>query len=155
MKDRALLRARVKAGFDRLASDSHVDGAKIATIGYCFGGASVLELGRQGGDVKAIVSFHGSLSNPTPADAKNIKAPLLVLHGADDPVVPAAEVEAFKTEMKEAKVDLQFVAYSGTVHSFTQPEAGNDNSKGAAYNAQSAKRSWAAMQAFLKETLGQ
>ena len=155
MKDRALLRARVKAGFDRLAADSHVNAAKIATIGYCFGGASVLELGRQGAEVKAIVSFHGSLSNPTPADAKSIKAPVLVLHGADDPVVPAAEVEAFKAEMKDAKIDMQFVAYSGTVHSFTQPEAGNDNSKGAAYNAQSAKRSWAAMQAFLKETLGQ
>jgi dienelactone hydrolase len=155
MKDRPLLRSRVKAGFDRLLADPHVDASKMAAIGYCFGGAAVLELGRQGADLKAIVSFHGSLSSPTPVDAKNIKASVLVLHGADDPVVPPAEVEAFRAEMKEAKTDFQFVAYSGTVHSFTQPTAGNDNSRGAAYNALSAKRSWIAMKDFLKETLGQ
>ena len=152
MTNRPLLRARAKAGFDRLSQDQNVNTAKLATIGYCFGGAGVLELGRQGADVKAIVSFHGSLSNPAPEDAKNIKAKVLVLHGADDPAVPAKEVDAFKAEMKEAKSDLQFVAYSGTVHSFTQTNAGNDNSRGSAYNAVSAKRAWIAMQDFLKET---
>ena len=114
----------------------------------------MLELGRQGADVKALVTFHGDLSNPTPADAKNIKGHVLVLHGAPDPVVPPKEVDAFKAEMKEAGTDLEFVAYSGTVHSFTQVSAGNDNSKGAAYNPVSAKRSWIAMRDFLEETVG-
>jgi dienelactone hydrolase len=156
INDRPLLRARVKAGFDRLLTDPHVDASKVATIGYCFGGAAVLELGRQGADLKAIVSFHGTLSNPTPADAKNIKAHVLVLHGADDPVVPPAEVEAFNAEMKAANVDLEFVAYSGTVHSFTVNMAGYPTVPGVSqYNAVSAKRSWIAMQDFLKEALGQ
>jgi dienelactone hydrolase len=153
--DRPLFRARVKAGFDRLLTDSHVDASKVAAIGYCFGGAAVLELGRQGTDLKAIVSFHGTLSNPTPADAKNIKAHVLVLHGADDPVVPPPEVEAFNAEMKAAKVDLEFVAYSGPVHSFTINMPGYPTVPGVSqYNAVSAKRSWIAMQEFLKETFG-
>jgi dienelactone hydrolase len=153
MSNRPLLRARAKAAYDRLLQDPHVDASKMATIGYCFGGAGVLELGRQGADVKAIVSFHGTLSNPTPADAKNIKGHVLVLHGADDPAVPPKEVDAFKAEMKDAGTDLEFVAYSGTVHSFTIASAGNDNSRGSAYNPVSAKRSWQAMRDFLDETL--
>ncbi|MDB5570167.1 MAG: dienelactone hydrolase [Hyphomicrobiales bacterium] len=153
MSDRPLLRARAKAGLDRLVAEANVDASKLAAIGYCFGGAGVLELGRQGADVKAIVSLHGSLSNPTPEDARNIKAKVLVLHGADDPAVPLKDVEAFKAEMKAAGTDLQFVAYSQTVHSFTMPSAGNDNAKGSAYNERSAKRAWASMQSFLKETL--
>lgn len=154
MKDRPLLRARVKAGFDRLMADPHVDAARMAAIGYCFGGTAALELGREGADLKALVTFHGTLSNPTPADARNIKATVLVLHGADDPAVPPAEVEAFRHEMKEAKTDFEFVAYSGTVHSFTQPGAGNDNAKGAAYNERSAKRAWMAMRDLFNEKLG-
>jgi dienelactone hydrolase len=155
INNRALLRARVRAGFDRLLADSHVDASNIAAIGYCFGGAGALELGRQGANVRAIVVFHGTLSNPTPADARNIKAHVLVLHGADDPNVPQGEVEAFKAEMKEANVDLEFVAYSGTVHSFTINMVGYPTNPGSHYNAVSAKRSWIAMQDFLKETLGQ
>ena len=151
MSNRPLLRARVTAGLDRLAQDQNVDTGKLATIGYCFGGAAVFELGRQGADVKAIVSLHGSLSNPAPEDAKNIKAKVLVLHGADDPAVPPKEVDAFKAEMKDAKIDMQFVAYSDTVHSFTLKNAGSDNSKGSAYNERSAKRSWIAMRDFLDE----
>ncbi len=154
MTNRPLLRARAKAAYDRLLQDAHVDASRMATIGYCFGGAGVLELGRQGADVKAIVAFHGTLSNPTPADAKNIKGHVLILHGADDPAVPPKEVDAFKAEMKDAGTDLEFVAYSGTVHSFTIASAGNDNSKGSAYNPLSAKRSWQAMRDFLDETLG-
>jgi dienelactone hydrolase len=153
MTNRPLLRARAKAGFDRLMQEESVDASKIAAVGYCFGGAGALEVGRQGLDAKAIVTFHGSLSNPTAADAKNIKAKVLVLHGADDPAVGPKEVDAFKAEMKEAGTDLTFVAYSQTVHSFTQPGAGNDNSKGSAYNARSAKRAWEAMKDLLDETL--
>ena len=153
LNDRPLLRARSKAGLDRLLQFPNVDPKKVAAIGYCFGGASALEIGRQGASVAAIASFHGVLSNPTPADAANIKAPVLVLHGADDPAVPPKEVDAFKAEMKDAKADLQFVAYSGTVHSFTIVAAGSDPSRGSAYNPVSAHRSWVALQDFLHETI--
>ncbi len=154
MGNRPLFRDRVNAALDVLKKNANVDVKKLAAIGYCFGGGAVLELGRSGADVAAIVSFHGSLSNPTPADAAKIKGRVLVLHGADDPAVPQKEVDAFQKEMREAKLDWQFVSYSGTVHSFTMPRAGNDNSRGSAYNERSDKRSWVAMQAFFKETLG-
>jgi dienelactone hydrolase len=150
-KDRALLRSRVIAGFQDLARQPNVDPKRIAAIGYCFGGATVLELARSGADVAGVVSFHGILSNPAPADAKMIKGKTLVLHGADDPYVPDAQVKAFADEMRAAGVDWQLVAYSGAVHAFTIVEAGNDNSKGAAYNATADRRSWKAMENFFAE----
>ena len=153
MSNRPMFRARVNAAFDVLKGNALVDTAKLAAIGYCFGGGAVLELARSGADIKATVSFHGSLSSPTPDDAKNVKGSVLVLHGADDPAVPPPEVEAFKKEMKDARIDMQFVAYPATVHSFTMPRADNDNSRGSAYNEKSDQRSWVAMEAFFKETL--
>ncbi len=152
--DRTLLRERVAAGLEELKKQKTVDTRKLAAIGYCFGGTSALELARMGADVSAFVSFHGSLTSPTPGDAKNIKGKVLVLHGADDPYVPDDEVKGFENEMRAAKVDWQLVKYSGAVHSFTNVEAGNDNSKGAAYNQSADQRSWGAMKAFLRETIG-
>ncbi len=149
--DRALYRTRLNAAFDQLKKRAETDPKKLAAIGYCFGGTGVLELVRSGSDAKGVVSFHGGLSSPAPADAKNIKARVLVLHGADDPFVPPAEVAGFKKEMDDAKVKYEFVAYPGAVHAFTQEMAGNDNSKGAAYNKEADEKSWAAMQKFFKE----
>lgn len=149
--DRALMRDRVKAGLDVLLKQPTVDTSRIAAIGYCFGGTTVLELARSGSDVKGVVSFHGGLGTPVPGDAKNIKGKVLVLHGADDPYSPKEEVLAFEDEMREAGVDYQVHLYGGTVHSFTIHEAGNDNSKGAAYNASADKRSWEAMKQFFNE----
>jgi len=146
--DRALYRERLKAGLDQLTSNKLVAPGQIAAIGYCFGGTGVLELARSGADIKGIVTFHGGLSTPTPQDAKNIKCPVLVLHGADDPFVKPDEVAAFKKEMDDAGVKYHFIAYPGAVHSFTRPDAGNDNSKGAAYNAEADKKSWAEMKTF-------
>ena len=149
--DRALYRERLKAGLAQLTANKLVEPGKVAAIGYCFGGTGVLELVRSGADVKGIVSFHGGLNTPTPADAKNIHCPVLVLHGADDPFVKPDEVAAFKKEMDDAKVKYTFIAYPGAVHSFTRPDAGNDNSKGAAYNKEADKKSWAEMQKFFKQ----
>jgi dienelactone hydrolase len=149
--DRALLRARVRAGLEVLASHELTDRRRIAAIGYCFGGTTVLELARSGADLAGVVSFHGGLSTPTPGDAKNIKAKVLVLHGADDPYVPPAEVAAFEDEMRQGQVDWQLVAYGGAVHSFTDWNAGNDNSQGAAYNERADRRSWEAMKLFFSE----
>ena len=149
--DRALLRARVLAGLSELAKQPNVLPSKLAAIGYCFGGTTVLELARAGAEVAGVVSFHGQLDTPSPADAKNVKAKVLVLTGADDPNVPPAQVKGFEDEMRAAGVDWQLVAYGGAVHSFTNPAAGNDNSKGAAYNAAADRRSWVAMRDFFDE----
>ena len=151
--DRKLLRARITAALNFLRASERVNPKQIAAIGYCFGGTTVLELARSGADLAGVVSFHGGLSSPTPADAKSIKGKVLVCHGADDPFVPAEEVQAFQKEMRDAKVDWQFIAYGGAVHSFTDKNAGNDNSKGAAYHAAADLRSWREMKMFLDEVL--
>jgi dienelactone hydrolase len=149
--NRTLLRARAAAGLNELEKQPNVDKSKIAAIGFCFGGTTVLELARSGADINGIVTFHGGLDSPHPEDGKNIKAKVLILHGADDPYVPADQVKAVESELTNAKVDWQLVKYSGAVHSFTIPEAGNDNSKGAAYNERADKRSWQAMRDFFNE----
>lgn len=152
--DRTLLRARVNAALDALRNDPRVDPNRVVAIGYCFGGTAALELARSGAPVKGVVSFHGGLGSPTPGDAKNISGKVLALHGADDPNVPPAEVQAFGKEMSDAKVDWQLVAYGGAVHSFTEPSAGNDPSRGNAYDARADKRSWEDMKQFFREVIG-
>jgi dienelactone hydrolase len=149
--DRALLRARVHAGLDVLMNHELTDPKRVAAIGYCFGGTTVLELARSGAEIAGVVSFHGGLSTPNPSDAKNIKAKVLALHGADDPNVPPTEVAAFQEEMRQSAVDWQLVAYGGAVHAFTDWDAGSDNSKGAAYNEKADRRSWEAMKQFFAE----
>lgn len=149
--DRKLYRRRLNLGLDQLRSREVVDSGKLAAIGYCFGGTGVLELARSGAEVSGVVSFHGGLDSPEPEAGKNIKCSILVCHGADDPFVPAKDIEAFKTELTSAKVDWQMDIYSNAVHSFTQPMAGTDNSRGAAYNEKADKRSWASMKSFFAE----
>ncbi len=151
--DRPLLRQRVLTGLAVLKSQPNVEGSKLAAIGYCFGGTSVLELARAGADVKGIVSFHGGLSSPVPADAKNIKARVLVLHGADDPFVSPDEVAAFEKEMREAAVNYQLIKYPGAVHGFTNP-ANTGELKGAMYNKEADEKSWVQMQKLFKEIFG-
>ncbi len=151
--DRTLYRARLTSALDLLKADERTEPTKIASIGYCFGGCGALELARAGSDLVGVVSFHGSLDagEGLSAAAGKIPAKVLVLHGADDPYVPAEQVAGFGKEMTAAKADWQMIFYSGTVHSFTQKEAGNDPSKGAAYNELSDRRSWVAMQVFFAE----
>jgi dienelactone hydrolase len=149
--DRPALRARVNAALSALQSRKEVNPKKVAAIGYCFGGTTALELARSGADIVGVVAFHAALNTPTPDDAKNIKGKILACHGADDPFVPPAEVAAFLDEMKKAKVNYQFNTYGGAVHTFTNPAAGNDPSKGQAYNEQADKRSWQAMHDFFAE----
>ena len=148
------MRARVAAALATLKAQPGVAPDKVAAIGYCFGGTTVLELARSGANVAGVVSFHGGLDTPAPQDAKNIHAKVLALHGADDPYVPADQVAAFENEMRQGGVDWQLVAYGGAVHGFTNPANGSDNSKGAAYNAVADARSWAAMQQFFGELFG-
>ncbi|MFY1019579.1 dienelactone hydrolase family protein [Ectopseudomonas khazarica] len=124
--DRALMRRRAQAAVEVLKAQGDevaLDTRKLGAIGFCFGGGAVLELARSGAPLQGFVSFHGNLDTPNPADAKNIQAPVLVLHGADDPAVPQAQVDGFVAEMKAAGVDWQLVSYGGAVHSFTDPKA--------------------------------
>ncbi len=152
--NRPILRERVGAAYDTLTRMPRVNADKVVVMGYCFGGTTALELARSGVPLKGTVSFHGGLSSPTPEDAQRIRGPVLAMHGADDPNVPPKEVEAFKQEMANAKVDMRFIAYPGAVHAFTNPAAGSDNSKGAAYNADADHKSWAEFENFLKQVMG-
>ena len=125
----------------------------IVAIGYCFGGTGVLEAARGHLNLKGVVSFHGGLGKDAARLTENITTKVLVCHGADDPFVSKEEITAFQQEMRDTKADWQMIYYANAVHSFTNPESGNDNSKGAAYNPVAAKRSFEHLQLFLSEVL--
>ncbi len=152
--DRQLMRDRANAGLEQLRSFRLTDPTRIAAIGYCFGGSTVLEMARGGITISGVVSFHGNLANPTPSNAANINTKVLVCHGAIDPYVPMEQVNGFVAEMDSAKVDYQLIMYANSVHGFTNPNNGTDNSKGAAYNEAADKRSWEAMKSFFAEIFG-
>ncbi len=149
--DRKLFRSRVNAALAVMREQKNVDPKQIAAMGYCFGGTATLELARSGAEILGAVSFHGGLDTPTPEDAKNIKAKVLVLHGAEDPIVTAQQVSDFEKEMRDGKVDWQLVKYANAVHSFSNPKSGSDPSKGVAYNKQADLRSWEEMKSFYHE----
>lgn len=151
--DRALMRRRARAALDSLAKNSRVDADRLAATGYCFGGTTALELARSGAPLKATISFHGGLDTPDPADARKIKGLVVALHGADDPYVPAKEVAAFEDEMRAGNVDWELVSFGNAVHAFTNPAAGDDNSKGAAYNEKADRRSWDIFKITLADAL--
>ena len=151
--NRDLLRARAQAGLAVLQKHELTDPKRVAAIGYCFGGTTVIELARSGADIAGVVSFHGGLDSPHPEDGKNIKCKVLALQGADDPFVPAKDLVAFEDEMRQAKVDWQLVKYGGAVHSYTEKEAGDNPKAGAAYNEKADRRSWESMKEFFAEIL--
>jgi len=154
MKDTPTLQVRFTAALDALRHQGSVDTARIGAIGYCFGGGVVLAMARSGADLKAAVSFHGSLGTASPAQPGDIKAKLLVCNGADDKFTSADDITKFKAEMKAAKADLTFINYSGSLHAFTNPEATANGKKfnmPLAYNEPADKKSWKDMQDFFKQ----
>lgn len=147
-------KARFTAAMDLLKKNPHTDPARIAAIGYCFGGGVVLHMARFGYDLKGVASFHGMLGTQTPAQAGKVKAKILVCNGADDNFIPQEQIATFKKEMTDAKVDFQFISYPGAKHSFTNPDAdqyAKQFGMPIAYNADADKKSWEAMQAFFKK----
>lgn len=152
-EDRPTLRARAAAGLAALRSQKSVDPSRVAAIGYCFGGTTALELGRGGADLRAVVSFHGGLDTPNPADAKQMKAKVLVCTGADDAWVPPEQINAFIQEMRDGHVDYLVDIYGGAVHAYSNPDADKLKIPNIGYNARADHRSWSAMKEFFAETL--
>lgn len=144
---------RIKAGMDEMIKLG-ANASKTAVIGFCFGGTGALEAARAGMPILGVISFHGGLGKDVSRANSPISTKILALHGADDPYVPMNEVNGFVKEMNDGNADWQLIEYSGAVHAFTDKGAGNDNSKGAAYNEKAAKRSTEHMKVFLKEIFG-
>lgn len=141
---------RIQLAIDELVKKG-ANANEIVVIGYCFGGTGALEAARGGLKVKGVVSFHGGLGKENKRVTTKINTKVLVLHGADDPYEPAAEITAFQNEMRTAKADWQMNYYANAVHAFTHKDLSTDNSKGAAYNELADKRSWEAMKLFFNE----
>jgi dienelactone hydrolase len=151
MADPAGIRAIAGEALKVLASQPQTDAGKLAGIGYCFGGTTVLELARSGADVKAVVGFHSGLGTARPQDAANIKAKVLVQIGADDPMIAAEQRLAFEQEMRVGGVDWRMIVYGGAEHSFTNPDASAFGRPGIKYDEAADKRSWKEMLALFDE----
>ncbi len=146
--------SRMGAALEYLQSHDRVDAQRIAAIGYCFGGAMVLHAARTGMPLAGVVSFHGALGSAHKPAPGEVRAKVMVCHGADDSLVPEADVAALKDEMKAAGADLRFIAYPGALHGFTNPDADANGKKYGlplAYDKDTDARSWQQMQAFFKE----
>jgi len=153
-KDPKTMDARFQAALALLKKDPHVDPAKLGAIGYCFGGGVVLNEVRQGADLQAAATFHGSLKAQTPAKPGAIKARILVMTGDADPMIPPEQVDAFRKEMTEAGAKFEIISYPGAKHAFTNPDADKTGMAALAYNAEADQKSWAALLAFLKDVFG-
>ena len=152
--DRQNMRDRTRRSLDLLRDHPAADPRRTVAIGYCFGGTAVLELARDGADIAGFVSFHGNLNTPRPAGEGDINGPVLVLHGAADPLVPPEEVAGFREEMANADADWQLIEYGGAVHAFTNPDAGDDPTQPLAYDRKADRRSLRHMLLFFDEGLG-
>jgi dienelactone hydrolase len=154
-KDRKLMRQRANAAVDTLLKQKYVDKTRVAAIGYCFGGTTCLELARAGAPLIGVISFHGDLTRTENEGPDNIKAKILICHGADDPLSPVANAVGLQDELKQAQANFQINIYSGAMHAFTNPDADSHHIPGVAYNAEADKRSWMALNDFFAELFRQ
>ena len=150
-ENRAVLRARARAALKAQAGKAPLDASRIAAVGFCFGGSTVLEMARAGMPLAGVVSLHGGLSTPSPAAAGSAKVPMLILNGAADRGVTAEDIAAFGKEMDGAGADWQFVNFSGAVHCFAESDA--NSPPGCLYDPRAARRAWKLMDDFLEERL--
>lgn len=155
-KNKPVAKARFEAAMTLLRQQRNVAGDKLAAIGYCFGGSVVLQMAREGANLKGVASFHGGLATDAPAQAGQVKAQVRVFTGADDKMIPTAQVEAFRQEMEQAGVNYKVVSYAGALHSFTNPDADEYAKRfnmPIAYHAAADRDSWAQLQVFLADVL--
>ena len=153
-KNPPLLHGRVKAGLETLKSQANVDTDRLAAIGYCFGGATVLELARMGAGVRCVVAFHPGLTDLPEKDDRKITCKVMVCAGAEDPLIPAAARQRLIELMEGAHADWQLLVYGGAGHSFTDRSGDAFGMDGFRYHQPTDARSWAAMRALFDETLG-
>ncbi len=154
--NRPLAKARFEAAMKVLRNNPHVDAQRLAAIGYCFGGSVVLNMAREGEPLRGVASFHGGLSTDTPAQPGKVRAQVISFTGAEDKMIPAAQVAAFEMEMQNAGVNYRAVVYPGALHSFTNPEADEYARRfnlPLAYDAAADQDSWAQLQQFLAEVM--
>jgi dienelactone hydrolase len=150
-KDGQALAARFQAALEVLKQQPQVDAEHVAAFGYCFGGTVALAMARAGADLDAVATFHAGLAPPTgPAEKGKVKPRILVQTGGADPMVPAAQVEAFRKEMKAAGANVEVVTYPKARHSFTNPDADKTGMEGLRYDAAADQKSWSAAMKFLK-----
>ncbi|RZM82038.1 dienelactone hydrolase family protein [Leptolyngbya iicbica LK] len=149
--DRATMRQRLMAGLETAQSMAGVDPERVVAIGYCFGGAAVLEMARAGADIDGFVSFHGGLATPEGQDYSDAQAPILILHGGNDPVAPMSEVAALADELNAANVPYDMEIYGGVLHSFTVWGADGGSSR---YDPHADTQSWDALLSFLTRQVG-
>ncbi|MFP4033119.1 MAG: dienelactone hydrolase family protein [Desulfococcaceae bacterium] len=149
IKNGPLIRERSNLALDALRNHERVDPDRIAAIGYCFGGTTVLELAYSGADIAGVVPFHGGLTIPKDEDA--IRTKLLVLHGAADFFIEPKTIDKFQKELEEREADWQMIYHGGAVHAFTNPDADKAGIDGVAYDADADRRSWAQMRLFFDE----
>jgi dienelactone hydrolase len=150
-KDPRVWRDRAAAGLKVLSNHKLVDADKLAAIGYCFGGTTALQMACDGQNLKATVSFHGSLFTPAAADTKSIKGTVLVCNGAADTFISPEDRKGFVDALEAAKTDYIFIDYAGAEHGFTNPNAGKSGIKGVAYDERADRRSWADMKQVFDE----
>jgi dienelactone hydrolase len=154
MQDPPRMRARANAALDLLKAQANVDPKRLAAVGYCFGGAVVLEIARSRSDVAAVVAFHPGLTELPDTDDRKIACKVMVCAGADDPLIPPEAREKFIRLMNECGADWQFLTYGGAGHSFTDKSVVALGMKGFSYHAPTDKRSWAAMRELFEDALG-
>jgi dienelactone hydrolase len=147
------IRARAHAALEILVAQPQTDAGRLAGIGYCFGGTTVLEMARAGEPLKAVVGFHSGLATSRPAEAGKVAAKVLVQIGTADPIIPPEQRAAFEQEMTAAKVDWRMILYGGAAHSFTNPAVDAIGNPALAYDKSADERSWRAMLDFFGETL--
>ena len=155
-RDTGRIRARAHGALDALLGRPEVDPARIAAIGFCFGGTVALELARSGAPLAGVVGFHSGLATVDPQDARNIRGKVLACIGADDPGIPPEQRAAFEQEMRAAGVDWQLTLYGGVVHGFTNPQADQrGRPEFLRYDAKADGRSWRQMRDFFDEIFTQ
>jgi dienelactone hydrolase len=146
-------RKRAHEALEALKAQQQCDPVQLAAIGYCFGGSTCLELAYSGADLKAVATFHAGLPAPTADEARQIKARLLICHGADDKFISDDAIKAFRSALDAAKVKYEFIAYPGAVHSFTVPDAERHGNPGLKYQKAADEASWKKLQELLEATL--
>jgi len=153
-RDVHLWQQRALAGLEVLKKEPKTDTARIAAIGYCFGGATVQQLAYSGANIKGVVSFHGTLLPPPDDQGKRVKAKILICHGGSDPFIEEGAVQHYISAMERSGLDWQMVIYGGAKHSFTNPEADRMGMNALQYSKSADQRSWEHMKRFFEEIFG-